>query len=439
MESIKIKRISEGDFDNVLASAGGRRLPEEGSADYELNEAFIELKLLEEEGLEKETRRLKLAKLFRARQPGRPVIIIDPDKLDAAGQREYYSIVEGPIKTHVKKAARQLEKTANERRPNATRVLVIANIGYTALSPEEFKTVCVKCVHHDTSKIDSIICAGIYYQSNGFEMRILTRFEHIAVNLDRSFRSQGKLLDQWNLFLNEAMAEHIRQGPLEIGNLPLIDLEFELDGIRFIKPAPQMPPSDFWPGGRPPRSNSRESEPPVPLAKSFPAMDRENWKRFKEVFPQIATLQQSYDDWLRLQGEEEERLHEDRHPFIPISVSFEEFSRTIEKHRPAWEFRDVCKFATDLLNARIRTVLENVTDGASRAIVPVEYLHITVEEIGSDKANDLCTIHHVSEVPGFEKSEVIIENLRAFWEESVCIAACYAVKRGVSFIVYRKC
>ena len=89
-----------------------------GLADYELNEALIELKLVEEEGFDKEERQVKLANLFKENQPGRPVVVINPRLLDAAGQREYYNIVSGPIKTHVKKAAKQLENTASLTRPS---------------------------------------------------------------------------------------------------------------------------------------------------------------------------------------------------------------------------------------------------------------------------------------------------------------------------------
>ena len=43
MEQIKIKAVTEEDFDQIIASAGGSRILEDGSADYFLNEAFIEL------------------------------------------------------------------------------------------------------------------------------------------------------------------------------------------------------------------------------------------------------------------------------------------------------------------------------------------------------------------------------------------------------------
>src|SRR3954468_23218212 len=104
MEFLRIKGVSEKDFDGIVAKAGGKRIQSEGSADYVLNEAVFELKLIQEEGFEKATRQSKLAKLFSEQQPGAPVVVIDPKTLDTAKAREYYRIVEGPLKTHIKKA-----------------------------------------------------------------------------------------------------------------------------------------------------------------------------------------------------------------------------------------------------------------------------------------------------------------------------------------------
>src|ERR1051326_2850360 len=95
MDYIKFRTVTEQDFDGIVADAGGSRIREEGSADYVLNEAVIELKLADEEGLLVQTRQVKLAKLFRRQQPSSPVVIIDPTTLDVAASREYYNIIEG--------------------------------------------------------------------------------------------------------------------------------------------------------------------------------------------------------------------------------------------------------------------------------------------------------------------------------------------------------
>jgi len=60
MEALRIRYISEADIDAIVSKAGGRRLTGAGSADYQLNEAIIELKFVEEEGFHKEERQAKL-------------------------------------------------------------------------------------------------------------------------------------------------------------------------------------------------------------------------------------------------------------------------------------------------------------------------------------------------------------------------------------------
>jgi len=109
--------MREEDFDEIIAKAGGCRTAADDSrsselnADYFLNEAIIELKLIEEEGLDKENRRRKVAGLFQESQPDKPVVILDPNILSEKAKRKYYNLLEGPIKTHVKKAAKQLDRT----------------------------------------------------------------------------------------------------------------------------------------------------------------------------------------------------------------------------------------------------------------------------------------------------------------------------------------
>ncbi len=439
MEALRIRYISEADIDAIVSTAGGRRLTAPGSADYQLNEALVELKLVEEEGFHKEERQVKLARLFQQNQPGRSTVVISPKLLGPSGQREYYNIVRGPIHRQVCKAAKQLEKTACSIQPSATRVLLILNVGYTGLSPDDFKAVCVKCAQNDTRKIDWLICGGIYYKSDGFDYTLTGTFEDVVVNVSRAFPSYQRLLVAWNGFLEQFATDAIRNsGSVSEGTLPMIDLEFERDGIRFVKPSPRLPPSSFWPGGRCPRQNSREEETPGPCARTFPALGYDDWTRLKAALPHEMFLQGSYADWLAFQQEQESKLQEDRCPFVPVAVAFDQFAATMRKPQSEWEFGDLCKFATERFILRVNDLLESTKDVNSIAILPVEYLGVTVREIGGDKANDLCTIEHICELRGFEREEVIMEDIRAYWEEGMVLAAAYAVKRNVEMLLYRR-
>src|SRR5438270_6248296 len=101
MESFFIRPLSEANVDTMIAAAGGMRAHPDSdrrrlvNADYLLDDAVIELKALDDEGLAKPERQAKLATLFRGEADDRPVIVLDPSILSKSGCREYNRILEG--------------------------------------------------------------------------------------------------------------------------------------------------------------------------------------------------------------------------------------------------------------------------------------------------------------------------------------------------------
>lgn len=184
MDYLRIGRILEEDFDLMVEEAGGSRYStdhsreSEKNADYRLGNAIVELKIIEEEGLEKETRQQKLAALFRQAFPAKPTCILVPNLLEKDDQRKYYRILETPIKTHVKKADKQLAASASE---GEARLLILVNNGYGALTHEEFKFLAVKCVTNDTSNIDALITCGLYYYSDRFDNFFISYFDPVPI------------------------------------------------------------------------------------------------------------------------------------------------------------------------------------------------------------------------------------------------------------------
>ena len=237
MDYTRINRIREKDFDYVVETAGGTKINTTGSqpgvlnADYMLNEAIIELKIIREEGLEKQLRQEKIASIFNKTQPGRPVVVLDPNLLSNNDSRAYYNLMEQPIKTAIKKAAKQLKATRTRMGGNSTTVLVILNDGYTALTKDEFRYVVVNRIYNDTSRIDFAIIGGIYYYSDRFDSFFLSIFELLPVNLDKTFPSYDVLLGAWNKWVEkEYMTSVVRgQKPLTADRLPVVDLNFNVD------------------------------------------------------------------------------------------------------------------------------------------------------------------------------------------------------------------
>jgi hypothetical protein len=117
LPSFQIRLLSEAEIEKVVVRAGGKRAHPDADrrslrgADFVLGSNVIELKILEDEGLDKPERQQKLAKLFRERFPSRPTVVLDRALLDAQGQRAYDRIVEGPVTTAVSSARQQLQQS----------------------------------------------------------------------------------------------------------------------------------------------------------------------------------------------------------------------------------------------------------------------------------------------------------------------------------------
>lgn len=437
---MRIKKVSEADFDVVVKEAGGSRINEPDSADYILNEAVIELKLAEEEGFEVRTRQEKIADIFKRQQPQSPVVVIRPNSLNEADKRAYYNAVAGPLEDDVEKGAKQLEKTALRFDPRPVRVLIILNIGYTALSANEFKDICIKCAHkrNYNNRIDWLVSGGIYFYSNGYDNYTLPTFEDIPINVRCSFPSAHKLRDSWYRFVSQMLIKICSQEvPLHQAKLPVDDLAFEIDGVRYVKPSPKTPKSGFWPSGQPPRKNTADDT-NFRVALIFPALSEAEWKAFKKLFPNIYYLQTSYKEWLNFLKDEESNLNQTLEPFVPVTVKHEEFIAWVSKPVDCCEFSDICKFAKHRFDIEILDILGRAKEKEQTSIIAPEYIRLDVEEIGQDKNNDLSSIYYVSETPGFEREEVIVENTKLYLECAASLAASYAIKRKVDVLVYSK-
>lgn len=439
MDRIRIHTITEDDFDRVVEIAGGRRIDQPGSADYRLNEAVVELKLVVEEALDKKTHQKKIAEIFQRIVPDSPVVLIRPQMLNGPEARSYYRVVETPIKTAVKKASKQLQKTSERLEEEVVRVLVILNIGYTLLTPDEFKDVCFKCTCHDTSGIDYIIVGGIYFLSDGYENRVMAPFEGLSIDLSRSFPSRTLLMNAWGTFLNSMMTQYMRSGTqLTEGKLPLMDLVFDLDGKTFIKPSPKGPSSDFWPGGSPPRRNSSVLSEDVRVASVFPTMTREDWECFRNVLSKAKGLKNSFEEWERSRPCDDSEECDPLKPTVGVRVCFKDFASWCSTPQSEWTFNDVNNYALSVFNRRAIEYLERSQVREETDLLALQYVYFVVQEIGGDQGNDLTSIYYVSEIPGFKRKTALVENARAFFEYAGAVASAYAVKHEVDALYYSR-
>ncbi len=446
MDHLKINRLRESEFDIILSNAGGRRTIDDESrcsepnADYVLNEAVIELKLVEEEGIAKETRQRKIAELFRKKQPTRPVIVLDPSALDDGERRTYYNVMEGPIQTLVKKAARQLHTTQQQLHPGTARVLLAVNNGYTALGMDEFKSVVVNRARNDTSKIDYAIAAGIYYYSDMYDSFLFAPFELTKINPNTTpFASFDVLRQAWNDYVEGYMTSIIHgQTQQPDDRLPVVDFAYDLDGIAYVKPAPPMGRPSEWFGGKRPRQNSTGLECSPPIAQTFPGLDKTTWAELKRLWPEERQLQESYRAWCASAAEEERRPQEPLRPFVQVPVDVQGFRDWCEtQHRPP-DFHLLCLYVSELFQPSAIGIIKRARSRNHSAIVLPRYINLRTEEIGQDKAHDVSSIYYVCTTAGLEDERVLVENERIFFEHALGVAAAYAFKLGCQFVIHEK-
>ena len=364
MDHVKINRLYESDFDGILTNAGGQRTVvddgrcPEPNADYLLKEAVVELKLVEEEGIEKQSRQRKLANLFHRKWPTRPVIVLDPNVLDARGRRTYYNIMEGPVKTHVKKAAIQLQMTQRHH-PGAPRVLLAVNNGYTALGMHEFESIVVKCARNDTSKIDYVIAAGVYYYSDMFDSFLFAPFLLTAINPAAAPFSSFEVLRQaWNDHIERYMKSIILgQIPQREDRPPVIDFSYDVDGITYVKPAPPMGKQSEWLGGKRPRQNSTGLHRCPPAAQTFPGLDETTWAEFKRLWPEEKLLGESYTAWRSWAEDEDRRVQKPLCPFVAVSADPRAFHDWCSDQRFPPTFHYLCIYVSELFQVSIVDVI----------------------------------------------------------------------------------
>src|SRR5882724_9084943 len=247
MEPFRVRPLSEADIDAVIEAAGGVRAHADASrrdlpgADYLLGEAVIELKALDDEGLAKPERQAKLATLFRRYEKSRPVIVLDRANLPDDAQRDYDRIMEGPIKKAVSTAKTQLKQSRTEFPTASASILFLINNGYTALDQEALLQMAARRTHNDTSKIDGVVVAGCYYYSDGIDNYFLWPIDYVPINLDRPFALYEKLREAWGehatKFMSAVMLGQIAPDTIKG---PVVDTQFDLDGVTYVKPAPPM-------------------------------------------------------------------------------------------------------------------------------------------------------------------------------------------------------
>jgi hypothetical protein len=444
VEPFPIRALTEQDLDRIVEAAGGVRAHPDADqrdregADYLLGSTLIELKMLDDEGFAKPERQARLAELFSAQEPDRPVIVLDPARLSAPEQLKYRRIIEGPVKRAVAKARTQLIQSRTERPEAKGSVLWVVNNGYTSLDHDALEEIVSNRVRQDTAQIDGVIISGCYYHGDGFDSVFLWPCTYVPINAAYAFREFDALQAAFQDFAAEYMKALMQQEVPVGAKFPVADVTFDLGCVRYVRVAPPMGrPSDFYIHGRP-RANSTGFEKCPPVALIVPDLTRVEHDLVRAAVSDVDGPLHSYEAWLNHIAEAAAAATPLK-PLVAMPVRATEWLKWCRAAELDPSHAALRAYAHDLFTKPMFDLLSRARERKKASVVLSSYVLALTEEIGQDCANDVSHIALVRERPaGGPAIQPIVENLRIFHEHALALAAAYALSRGVGAVQWQK-
>lgn len=435
----RIRPLSEDrDIDFVIAEAGGKRAHEDWdrkdtrNSDYVLGQSIIELKLLDDERLEKPEAQAKIGSLFGALQPDRPVVVIDPTIIEQNDRYAYATIMQGPIKGVVRSARAQLKQSRREIGEDATTVLFVLNNGFAALTHEELLDHVVRRARNDSDEIDAVVVAGCYLHGDGFDTFALWPMNYVPIHGERPFLEFEALRSAWSKLADRHMTEFVRgeQG-LTAAKEAQTDIVFEWEGRTFVKPAIPIGAESAFFGARRPRLNHLPFERVKHRASTVPRLSPVEYRRVRAALKDEPLLE-SFDTW---NDHVEEALSHGTAlmPVVPVDVSRGSWE--------AWKRRNPGSSGLDSLraaaNIRYGVEASKLVHAAKEfrqgTVVPRRYIAVVIELIGQDENND---VSHIGVCTG-GNIEWITLNARVPHFGALGLAAAHAIRLGLTNILWR--
>jgi len=424
MEYIHFSKLTEDDFDDIILNAGGKRYTDDPkikvkNCDYILDDVVIELKIIEEEPIEKKSKQEKLAKLFSQISEAKTIVLNPTEDLE----HEYYKILVSPIQSQLKKASKQLNYSAKEVNAN-TKIAIIMNNGLTMTSHEEFKKLAINRAKNDTSGIDILIVCGIYYFSDKFDMNVMTYFDDIKIQENSNDSIIEKIRDTWHIKVEEYMTKQITDLNVKREKEPIQDLFFEYEGIRYVKPPIQWGnTSEFYGENGRPREDSTVDEDILPLVTIIPIFSHDSYEYFKTSITPKNMIPDSLEEYLTKIKLEAESLRDKIQTLVPIDISEE-----IKKLEQPFIINDVQELANYKYESLLKAIEETSIEYTDK-FYNKNFIFFESQEIGIDKANDIAFISHIiyDENSKEFNQEWIIFGERIKYDYAMALSSSYCI------------
>jgi len=432
MEYLNFSILTEKDFDEIILNAGGRRYTDNPAirvknCDYILDNAVIELKIIEEEPIEKKSKQESLAKLFSKTSDAKTIVLNPSEDLEY----EYYKILDTPIQNALKKASKQLKDSEKEANADI-KIAVIMNNGLTMTSHEEFKKLAIERTKNNTSGIDILIVCGIYYFSDKFDMNVMTYFDDILIQGNSNDTIIEKLKNSWNIKIKKYMTNQFTNLTIKRAKEPIQDLFFEYEGIRYVKPPIQWGnTSKFYSEKGRPREDSTKENDFLPLFTIVPMFSTDSYNYFKTHIVPKNIIQNSLEEYIN--EIKIDSLKEKIQMVVPIIISIEE----MKKLRINFSLNEIQKLA----NTKYLYLAKKIRNDSieySDQFFDKNFILLEVHEIGIDKANDIAFISKITYDEKLKKfnQEWFVHGERIKYDYAIELATAYCISLEFEKVYY---
>jgi len=428
MEDLHFSSLAENDFDEIIFNAGGGRYTndtkiQELNCDYVLDETVIELKIIEEEPIDKKEKQKKFIELFPSNAD---TVILYPNDEQ---KYKYYSILESPIQKALKKASKQLQASATNINAKL-RIAIIMNNGLYMVSEREFEEITIRRAKNDTSGIDILIICSMHYYSDQFDMRVFFEFKDFEIN-NIEYENKDDIIERlrksWNKKTEQYMTEQLTNTNLTRSKKPIQDLFFESEGIRYVKPPIQWgKPSDFWRNGRPRVDNAKNEN--QPLIVILPMFDNESYLYAKEYLIDKSILQNSLSEYLEFVKNNPLKSQSEIRLTVYIFLSKNDL-QDIKKQISPYDIQQCANLKYEALFDEIKNNMIEYSD----KVKDEKFVLVETQEIGIDQANDIAYISYIEEN---SKQDFLIHGKHIKYEHAISLAIALCIITNAEKVYY---
>lgn len=169
MNFYRVPRFGENDFEQIINSLGGNKIPETitRTPDFIIDDTLLEFKDLQKESLENKERQKSIAKHFENKVSF--AINIDPSLDFGELTHGYHKLIKNTIKNNFKSASDQIKKYRLENNVQNAGIILF-NTGLYSLPHELFKEMVMDILDRETQTIEFAFIFSQKMQTNGWDM-----------------------------------------------------------------------------------------------------------------------------------------------------------------------------------------------------------------------------------------------------------------------------